>query len=177
MVLKTSKRIKYRLLFIVIFAIIVFISNLIVNHIDIEELMIFNSTGLLTYFGLLIGFSLTIYTFGMSMIVDIKSNIQKMDKLSNSEKNEMYDELIDGFAQIKENIWIMFFALIIVVFVSFAKNMINPFGWHVEDYLIPETMYLALFILSTLAMMDIMKTLFNLSEINLLLIRKSKTKE
>jgi hypothetical protein len=43
---------------------------------------------------------------------------------------------------------------------------VNPFGWNVENWKIPETGNLTLFLTTTVAMWDIMKTLFNLSEIN-----------
>jgi hypothetical protein len=132
----------------------------------------FNFVNLFTYFGVLIGFSLTIYTFGLSMVTDIKSNIQKLEKLSEDKKDKMLISLLNGFSEIKEDIWLIFYSIIGVIYFGVAKEIINPFGWEVEKFMIPETINITLFITTTIAMFDIMRTLFNLSEINLALIRK-----
>jgi hypothetical protein len=54
-----------------------------------------------------------------------------------------------------------------VISFSIASQIPNPFGWDVEYLMLPETVNITLFITTTIAMWDIMKTLFNLSEINL----------
>ena len=76
-------------------------------------------------------------------------------------------KLVRGFTEIKEDIWIIFVSIIIVIGFEIANEIQNPFGWWVEEYNIPKTVNLTLFITTTIAMFDIMQTLFNLSEINL----------
>jgi hypothetical protein len=106
------------------------------------------------------------------MVTDIKNNIEKLDKLSKDDKENILERLLSGFSEIKEDIWLIFYSIIGVIFFGVAKEIVNPFGWEVEKYMIPETINITLFMTTTIAMFDIMKTLFNLSEINLELIRK-----
>lgn len=166
-----NKRILIAILIIIIIGIL---AHLIAVKTHVAELPIFNSLSLFTYFGVLIGFALTIYTFGLSMVVDIKKNISLMSEISVEKKEILYQKLVNGFKEIKQDIWLIFYAIILVIIFAVAKEIINPFGWNVEHYKIPETAFLSLFVLSTFAIFDIMKTLFNLSEINLELIKKGK---
>ena len=57
---------------------------------------------------------------------------------------------------------------------AIAKEIPNPFNWQVEKYKLPDTANLTLFATTTIAMWDIMQTLFNLSEINLELNKDEK---
>jgi hypothetical protein len=161
-----KKKIRYiKVLSLVI--IIGFISNILVRKTGVSNFSIFDTVGLFTYFGVLIGFALTIYTFGLSMISDIKLKIENLDKLTSVQKDVMYNKLVSGFKEIKEDIWLIFYSIIVIIFFAIAKEITNPFGWNVEELRIPETANFTLFITTTVAMFDIMRTLFNLSEINL----------
>jgi hypothetical protein len=157
---------------IVIIAAIILLSNWFVMNTSIATLTIFSFNNLFTYFGVLIGFSLTIYTFGLSMITDIKNNIEKLSDKTEEEKSAMISSLISGFAEIKQDIWLIFIAIIGIIYFGIAKEITNPFDWNVEQYKIPETINISFFIISTISMFDIMRTLFNLSEINLELIKR-----
>lgn len=159
------------LLGIVILAVIWIISYYIVLKTNISKIELFNSNNLFTYFGILVGFSITIYTFGLTMIENIILNIDRLE-LSDEKKMEYRTTLVNGFKEIKEDIWIIFYSIIIVAVMAILKHIENPFGWDVEQYKIPETINLTLFIYSTLCMGDILKTLFNLSEINFVLINR-----
>jgi hypothetical protein len=151
-----------------------FISNWLVLNTKILTYSIFDTASLFTYFGVLIGFALTIYTFGLSMVNDIKSRIEKLEKLTEKQKDELYSKLVRGFSEIKQDIWLIFYSLIIMIAVSITKGIQNPFDWNISEYKLPETINITLFITTTIAMYDIMKTLFNLAEINLELIKNNK---
>lgn len=168
-----SKFIRY-IIPILIVTIAYILSYLLIKNTDVELLAILNPISLFTYFGVLIGFSITIYTFGLSMIADIKKNIDKIKKLTTQDKKDMFKGLRNGFSQIKQDIWLIFIGIVLVIIFSILKNITNPFGWEIEKFQIPETINLTLFILSTIAMYDIMKTMFNLSEINMELIKEEK---
>jgi len=169
---------KYKVLrFFIPFIIVIVtftISTYLVLKTDIENNSIFSSNSLITYFGILIGFALTIYTFGLSMISNIKTNISNLEDISEQDKKDSFQKLIVGFVQIKQDIWLIFYGIILVIILSILKEVVNPFGWQVEDLQIPEIFNISIFILSTIAMYDIMKTLFNLSEINMILIKSKK---
>ena len=162
-----TKKIKRSILVILFVLVIGVISNYLVKTISTSSFEIFKTVNLFTYFGVLIGFALTIYTFGLSMVSDIKSKIDNHKKISEENKKRIYLKLVSGFGEIKEDIWIIFVSIIIVIGFEIANQIPNPFGWRVEEYNLPQTVNLTLFVTTTIAMFDIMQTLFNLSEINL----------
>ena len=156
---------RYILVFVFIISIIA-LSNIIARNTKICEYALFESSSLFTYFGVLIGFALTIYTFGLSMVDGIKQKVDNHPRLTQIQKTNIYQNLVNGFEQIKGDIWFIFYSILFVIVFSIAKEIVNPFGWKVEGWKIPETGNLTLFLTTTVAMWDIMKTLFNLSEIN-----------
>ena len=162
------------LIVILSITIILILSNLFVRETTVSEFPIFSFINLFTYFGVLLGFALTVYTFGLSMVTDIKTKIESLVDKSNEDKKKLINKLISGFNEIKQDIWIIFFTIIGVIYFGIANEIENPFGWKIEKYKIPETIALTFFIVSTYSMFDIMKTLFNLAEINLELLRKSQ---
>lgn len=161
---------RYILLFIFI-AVIVAVSNIIARTTNLCASSLFESSSLFTYFGVLIGFALTIYTFGLSMVDGIKQKVDSHTQLSQTQKTEIYSNLVSGFDQIKGNIWFIFYSVLLVIVFAIVKDVENPFGWNVENWKVPETGNLTLFLTTTVAMWDIIKTLFNLSEINFRLNR------
>jgi hypothetical protein len=166
----------YRYLKTIFIVIVVgLISNWLVQKTLVSAFSIFEAANLFTYFGVLIGFSLTIYTFGLSMVSDIKKKIEELEKLTIEQKEELYNKLVSGFNEIKEDIWLIFYSIIIVICFAVAKEIPNPFGWQVAQFKLPQTINLTLFITTTIAMADIMRTLFNLSEINLELNKNKKS--
>ncbi len=171
MKMKKNKRI---LLLLLIVSAIGVVSNYLVRTTPVSSFAIFDTANLFTYFGVLIGFALTIYTFGLSMVSDIKSKINIHKKLTEEQKKKMFVSLVSGFGEIKGDIWLIFYSILIVIGFAIAKEIPNPFGWQVENFNLPETANLTLFVTTTIAMWDIMQTLFNLSEINLELNKDEK---
>lgn len=169
--MKKNKRILLLILFVSAIGIV---SNYMVRTTSVSSFSIFETSNLFTYFGVLIGFALTIYTFGLSMVSDIKSKIDSNKKLTEEKKKKMYLSLVSGFGEIKGDIWLIFYSILIVIGFAIAKEIPNPFGWQVEKFNLPETANFTLFLTTTIAMWDIMQTLFNLSEINLELNKDEK---
>jgi hypothetical protein len=153
------------------------ISNYFVRRTNISNFPLFDSSSLFAYFGVLVGFAITIYTFGLTMVENIKTSVDDLKDVKDQDKDAIFEKLISGFREIKEDIWIIFYAIIIVVLFAILKNIENPFGLDVERLKIPETVNMTLFIYSTLCMFDIMRTLFNLSEINLNLLRRKNNSD
>jgi len=171
--MKMTKKIRIVWLFIIV-SLIGLIANYLVRATSIASFSFFEPRSLFTYFGVLIGFALTIYTFGLTMVSDIKTKIDNHKKFSDIQKNEMYETLISGFGEIKGDVWLIFYSLLIVIGFAIAKEIVNPFGWQIENLMLPESVNLTLFITTTIAMWDIMQTLFNLAEINLELNKNNK---
>lgn len=141
-------------------------ANFLARTTNVCIFALFESTSLFTYFGVLIGFALTIYTFGLSMLDGIKQKVNTHTTLTPQNKIDINAKLVAGFHQIKEDIWFIFYSILFVIMFAVLKEVVNPFGWKVEYLKLPETINLTLFLMTTLAMWDIMKALFNLSEIN-----------
>lgn len=172
--MKTRARTK-RIIFATVFVLISFaISNYLVRQTSILNFKLIEPTNLFTYFGVLIGFALTVYTFGLAMISDIKKDLMDLDDFTEAQKENMLSRLSNGFKEIKDDIWIIFSSLILIIYFAIVIEIPNPFGWNVVSYMIPQSSNLTLFIVTTYAMYDIMRTLFNLSEIKLELLKKKK---
>lgn len=173
--MKTRTKTK-RIIFATVFVLISFaISNYLIRETSILNFKLIEPTNLFTYFGVLIGFALTVYTFGLAMISDIKKDLMDLDDFTADQKDEMLNRLTNGFKEIKGDIWIIFSALLLIIYFAVVIEIPNPFGWEIETYMIPQSSNLTLFIVTTYAMYDIMRTLFNLSEIKLELLKKKKT--
>ncbi len=157
-----------------IIAVIFLISHLLLRIVNISESSIFNSNNLFTYFGVLLGFAITVYTFGTSMVSDIIAKTFNSTSLSDANKYKTQEKLFSAFEEMKENIWIIFTSLTLVIVFALLKEIRNPIVPEVECYKIPETFNLALFITSTYSMWDLVKTLFNIAEINFLLNKIKK---
>lgn len=155
---------KHSLKFGAIIIVVVAISNFLARNITLDEIDLFNTTNLFTYFGVLVGFALTIYTFGLSLISDIIEKINS-SSMEVNKKETICALLMSGFNQIKDDIWLIFYAIVITILFAILKDISTPFSLDVLSWKVPETVSLSLFSLSTIAMWDIMKTMFDMSEI------------
>jgi hypothetical protein len=169
---KLSNAARIGINFLVLTAIFI-ASHFLVELTKISKITLFDTSNLFTYFGVLIGFALTIYTFGLTTIPSIKNGIDCIDEkvMAKETKKEVFEQTISGFSQIKEDILVIFFSIIIIVVTAICKDTINPFGWKVQNWKVPEKVNLTLFFYSTLCIYDIIKSMFNLAEINLKLLK------
>lgn len=126
---------------------------------------IFETNNLLTYSGVLIGFGLTLYTFGLSILKDIYEIIDKISFKKIENKETIIKELKTTFEEIRNDIVVMFFSIVTIFISIILANTVNPFGWAVEFLKIPEILRMSVFIYTTLALADIMKALFDLSKL------------
>lgn len=126
---------------------------------------IFETNNLLTYSGVLIGFGLTLYTFGLSILKDIYEIIDKINFKKIENKETIILELMKTFEEIRNDIVVMFFSIITIFISIILANTVNPFGWNVEYLKFPEILRMSVFIYTTLALADIMKALFDLSKL------------
>ncbi|SDH62043.1 hypothetical protein SAMN05421846_101338 [Chryseobacterium taeanense] len=126
---------------------------------------IYETNNLLTYSGVLIGFGLTLYTFGLSILKDIYEVIDKISFKKIENKELIIKELKAAFKEIRNDIVVMFFAIIAIFISTIISNTINPFEWDVEYLKIPEILKMSVFLYTTFALADIMKSLFDLSKL------------
>jgi len=157
----------YLFIFLFLFA----ISFLLAFHYEMHKCTVFNTLFLFTFYGVLAGFSITIYTFALSMINEIVDNINNNETLKDSEKTDCIVLLRNGFQEIKEDIWIIFFSLVLVS-ISEVFEFLNIRLF--DNYKILGTLNIFSFFISLASMFDMVKTLFNLSNIKIELIHIKK---
>lgn len=137
----------------------------LVKFTNICEQDFFDLNNQITYLGVLLGFALTLYTFGLSTLKDVYDSINKLNFKDIKKKIEVVDLIKAVFKEIQDDVTIIFWAIVSVFINNVAENTVNPFGWDVENLKIPDFISLVIFSLSTHAIYDIMKSLFNLSEL------------
>lgn len=154
-----------------------------VNNYDISNIKIVDNEFILTYLGIFLGFAITIYTFGVSMLDSIRSNIDLKDDITTAQKARFFKKLLKGFKELKQDIWLMFICFLIVIIFSIGKQ-IEALGFLKEieitdtfSFKIDKGINLSIFILSLWATYDLMKALFNVSEIQFELIIKDLEEE
>lgn len=140
---------------------------LLVHFSPIEDLPIFETGSLFTYLGVLMGFALTIYTFGIAIATNIRAGIIAAFKNDKEKSDRLYNDLLGAFRDLKEDIWSIFISILLIVFFGILKEIPNPFGLNPESMKIPEIAKIFLFGVSTLSIWDLTKTLFVLAEIQL----------
>ena len=141
------------------------LSLIIILFTDVYKQEFFNLNNNITYLGVLLGFALTLYTFGISTLKDVYDNLDKMIFKDVKNKAQILCLLKQVFNEIEGDIKIIFYSIIAVFINVTAKETANPFGWDVEKYLIPEYFSILIFSLSTHAIYDIMKSLFKMSHL------------
>ncbi|MGL2966115.1 hypothetical protein [Flavobacterium sp. XGLA_31] len=141
------------------------LSIFLVHSTGIMAEQFFQINNQITYLGVLIGFALTLYTFGLSILKDIYEAIEKISFTKIENKEEVYKSLKDAFDEIKSDIFLIFVCIIFLFINSIIANTINPFNWNVEYLKIPDIMSVSVFLLSSFALLDIMKALFGLSKL------------
>ena len=152
------------------------VSLYVVNNYDVSNIKIVDNEFILTYLGIFLGFAITIYTFGVSMLENIKININQKEDLDPKTKAKFFRKLLNGFKELKIDIWLIFYCFLAVVIFSISKFIpVISFLESVEiidgyPFKIRESINLTIFILSLWAIFDLMKALFSVSEITFQLI-------
>jgi hypothetical protein len=162
---------------------IVIISWTIVYCLKLTDVKILQEDFLFTYLGVFLGFALTIYTFGISMLETIKTAIENTDEeiLTKVKKKEFFNSIISGFNELKSNILFITFSFLIIVFLTLIKNIKYPDSFQIlfdriKLYYPLETIYLAVFLISILIIFDLLYSMFNIAEISLFIIKKKINK-
>ncbi|TCV17139.1 hypothetical protein EDC17_101156 [Sphingobacterium alimentarium] len=141
------------------------LSIILVNYTGIRDVKFFETTELITFIGVLLGFSLTLYTFGLTIIKDVYKSINLLKFRDKKKKVVIKNYLKDMFSEIEDNIKVMFFSIVFVFVSALLGTTQNPFGMDVEYLEIPKTLNVFLFIISSYAMYDIIYSLFLISKL------------
>lgn len=140
-------------------------SVVLVHFTGITKETFFDINNQMAYLGVLIGFALTLYTFGLSVLKDIYEIIEGITFKKIENKQLVFQELKNSFGEIKSDIVLIFICIVFLFINAVIRNSVNPFGWDVEHLKIPEIISITIFLWSTFALLDVMKALFNLSDL------------
>jgi hypothetical protein len=168
----------------IIISLIIFgLSWIIIFCLKLKEIKILQEDFLFTYLGVFLGFALTIYTFGISMLESIKTAIDNADEqiISENKKKKFFNSILSGFNELKDNILFITFSFLSIVVLALLKNIKYPdklqlFLDKIKPYHLLETIYLSIFLISILIIFDLLYSMFNISEILLEIIRKKINK-
>lgn len=122
---------------------------------------------LFTFLGVFIGFALTLYTYLTSMFENMKKILRVKYANDAVKLNEKMNLLPLLHKEIKDNIIFLIYALVIVVFVAiFEKPILKielcSFYFNMLD--IKNSVMLTVFVLSILALVDLVRTSFTISD-------------
>lgn len=135
---------------------------------DIVSYQYFIETNFLfTFLGVFIGFALTLYTYLTSMFENMKKIIRTkhVDDIDARDKKLALLPLLHQ--EIKENIIFLIYALVLVVLVAVLNDSIMNIDLcklNIEISDIKNTLMLTVFFLSILALVDLVRTSFTISD-------------
>lgn len=143
---------------------IVLVCAIFLSHLTaISKVDFFVINNQITYLGVLLGFGITLYTFGLSVLKDVYEAIERIEFKDKENKKNIYKDLKGLFTEIRQNVCLIFIGIIVLIFSATIEQTVNPFGWSVESLMIPNILNLFTFFLSTYAFYDILKAIFILS--------------
>ena len=153
--------------------ILVMIISLLISLFLTREIKLLDVDVLITYIGILIGFSITIYTFGLSFLSPIKTEIAKSKIIKEEDKQPTFDGLVNGFEELKEDVWIISYCLIGIILVMVVNGCGYNYVRAINILCLPcKTVFNLLvfskvffFCLATRAYLDLVKSLLTVSSI------------
>lgn len=150
-------------------AIVFAVCNAIIYNFNLDIGKVGDKEFLFNFFGLLLGFALTIFAFIMSMVDKIRERIQADRALTQAKADRFKNKTTALFTEIKENIFFTFISLIIIglflIFQKIAVPKFHLFGEYCFDRVIfSKSLKLSLFLLNIYAIYDLIIISFKISD-------------
>lgn len=163
----------------IILIVVYLLSFFIINQGFVTEIRIIEIDFLLTYLGLFIGFAITIYTFGISILENIKNSIIESEQITEDKRQKFLNSILNGFVELKQDILVITISFIVVIVLSFVSKLficIGDLKLTIYEFYssIIDPVYLSIFIISIITLLDLLFSLFNVSEIYLHLFKQVK---
>jgi len=163
--------------------VLVFTIAAVINIFNSLNFIILETNNMIAYTGAMMGFALTIYTFGISILGQIKDLIKKSVKIKDENKNDYLDKLLSAFHELKEDVGAIAITLIIVVVASTIQSL-NNFNNYANDFLkqfttigyfnLYTTVKMFSFLLSSWMFIDLTKAMLNISQFYQELIKQDQ---
>jgi hypothetical protein len=159
----TTKRVKAAVIMVLVAA----LSFCLVSFTDAERTAIGSFEFLFGYVGILLGFSISIYTYGVQLLAGIADNIAHSG-FDDAKKAAFFDGLFDGFKELKEDIWLISFCLALLI----ALKVADALFCDETTKAVVATLSIWAFVMCNWSIFDLAKSLFNVSEISITLLKK-----
>ena len=149
----------------------VFIGTLVIYGLAYYSKPDFSKLGdnafLFNFFGILLGFALTIFTFIVGLVEKIKDKAEIKFVYDNNKVEKVQKHIDILYSEIKDNIWFTFLSLIIIgiIYLFEAKkiSLDNPYiVWNKNLFI--NSIKLSLFALNMYAIYDLIIIAFKLSD-------------
>lgn len=158
-----------QLLIIILFSIGFILSVVLVKHVNINTNQIADNSFLFTFLGIFLGFALTIFTFIVSMVDKIKDAIQSDKSKNDEQKENSQNNIISFYSEIKDDIFLIFYFFVIVIFISLFENVNIPYisfnGLWISKVQFIISIKLEIFLFSLYAIYDLTSSAFKISEV------------
>ena len=156
----------------IIFPIVIILACLTISHIVFVSYKgkdILSAKELVEYYGLFLGFGLTIYTFIISIFDNIIKRIDSNKKIQTKEK--IVNGLFNGIRHLKQDVIGIFIVFVIEIVLLILENNLSDY---VDCYI---TFKYALFLYSITILFDICRVLFGIADVSLSLLKNRKHEE
>lgn len=149
------------------------------NYLDLRNLILLDLEFLFTYLGVFIGFAITIYTYGISILNSIETQINSIRKKNSSEikKANFYKSIKSGFEELKNGIIILIYSFLFLIFSTIILEI--QICYLTLNHIFPKislNINLTILILSLVILRDLILSMFSISEISLYLLNQKKKK-
>lgn len=144
------------------------VAAIIASSCKIEGLKLLDFEFVATTVGIILGFGLTIYTFILQLLQPLIERLKKRFE-DEDKKKRTTGLLISSEKELRQDLWLIFFSLVIVLIVGIVSNSVElrfNFGLHDVCYL-PQTVYIFVYLICFRAFYDLISSLFAIGEITI----------
>lgn len=144
------------------------ISCFIINYLKIDIGKANDNDFLFNFFGLLLGFALTIFSFIISIIEKIKDGAEVKYAKQPKKIKKMQASIKELYQEIKDDIAFTFVSLVIIGMLYIVDYQIANFhivsNWYYDHVIMIKSLKLSLFVLNVYAIYDLVLISFKLSD-------------
>jgi len=134
---------------------------------------------LILIMGVLAGFAITIYTFGLSLLPQLQGLLTNNTDIEQETKDRYFKSILKGFVELKEDVWIISLSFVLSILIVLTAAI---FGEQIKDFTIPcyspriifnlwVFLKLSVLVITIRAFIDLIRSLLALSEIILTLLK------
>lgn len=156
------------------------VSNFFIYYFKINIEKIGDKDFLFSFFGIILGFAITIFTFIISLVEKIKEKAEKKYATEADKKTKFESKIKGLFSEIKDDITFTFISVVIIGLLYVVDVKIPKIyfygNYFIDQKIGVESLKLALFFLNLYAIYDLIIVSFKMSDTTGILEIKEETK-